>query len=111
MTMKATDTALIPPHVMARAVGEEIVILDLNSSTYFGLDPVGARAWQLLAEKRTLGEICDVMLHEFEVARPDLERDLRDLANELQLQGLIRIVKDNEGHGGGDEGPVAPEAP
>ena len=39
--MKLSDKVGIPPQVMARTVGDETVILDLASGTYFGLDPVG----------------------------------------------------------------------
>jgi hypothetical protein len=35
---------------MARTVGDETVILDLANGTYYGLDPVGARMWQLMSE-------------------------------------------------------------
>jgi hypothetical protein len=87
--MKLTDTVAIPPQVMARQVGEETVILDLASGTYFGLDPVGARIWTLLGEGKTLAQVCDVMQEEFDVSRADIERDVLDLAVRLQEQQLI----------------------
>ncbi|MBK9987508.1 MAG: hypothetical protein IPP21_11335 [Betaproteobacteria bacterium] len=40
--MNLSDKVTIPTQVMARTVGDETVILDLASGTYFGLDPVGA---------------------------------------------------------------------
>lgn len=87
--MNLTDKVTIPAQVMARQVGEETVILDLASGTYFGLDPVGARVWQLMGEGKTLSEICDTMLDEYEVTRDTLERDVIELAQELSAQGLI----------------------
>ena len=87
--MNLTDKVTIPAQVMARQVGEETVILDLASGTYFGLDPVGARVWQLMGEGKTLSEICDTMLDEYEVTRDALERDVIELAQELSAQGLI----------------------
>jgi len=87
--MKLTDKVVIPPQVMARQVGDETVILDLASGTYFGLDPVGARIWALLGEGKTLAQVCDVMLEEFEVTRADIERDVLELAGRLQEQQLI----------------------
>jgi hypothetical protein len=89
--MNLTDKPFIPAQVMARQVGDETVILDLGSGTYFGLDPVGARIWQLIGEGKTLGEICDTMLDEFEVTREALERDVIDLADKLLEQKLISI--------------------
>ena len=87
--MNPTSKVTIPAQVMARLVGEEIVILDLASGTYFGLDPVGARIWELMGEGRTLAEICATMLEEYEVERAQLEEDVLRLAAELAERGLV----------------------
>jgi len=39
----------------------------------------GRGIWQLLGEGRTLAEICDVMMDEYEVARDEIERDVLSL--------------------------------
>ena len=80
----------IPDHVVARRIGEETIILDLESGTYFGLDPVGARAWELMAEGRTINSVCTVMLEEYDVDEARLERDLRKLVEDLRAHGLVR---------------------
>jgi hypothetical protein len=90
--MTLFDRVEIPPQVMTRTVGEEVVVLDLASGTYFGLDPVGARIWALMADGKNLGEICDQMLEEYDVTREELERDILRLADELNGQGLIQVV-------------------
>jgi hypothetical protein len=74
---------------MARTVGDETVILDLASGTYFGLDPVGARIWALMGERKTLAEICATMLEEYEVEREQLETDVLRLSGELVERGLV----------------------
>ena len=89
--MNLTDKVSIPAQVMARQVGEETVILDLASGTYFGLDPVGARIWELLGEGRALADVCEVMLDEYEVSRDELERDLSELLDTLVDKGLTKI--------------------
>jgi hypothetical protein len=89
--MKLSDRATIPAQVMARRVGDETVILDLAGGTYFGLDPVGTRVWQLMGEGKTLGEICEVMLDEYEVTREALQHDVLELADKLRVQKLISI--------------------
>jgi hypothetical protein len=80
----------IPEEVMTRRVGDETVILDLATGTYFGLDRVGADMWQLMGEGRTLAEVCDAMLARYETTRADLERDVLELAEKLRAQGLVR---------------------
>ncbi len=98
MTSDASDKSgptlagrvIVPPHVMARAVGEELVILNLESGTYFGLDTVGARIWQLIGEGKLLSEVCEVAVSEYEVTRAVFEHDLQALLASLETQGLIK---------------------
>jgi Coenzyme PQQ synthesis protein D (PqqD) len=89
--MKLTDKISISPEVIARKLGNEIVLLDLASGTYFGLDPIGARLWQLLDAGKSLATVCDVMVDEYQVSREVLERDALDLAHELAENNLIRV--------------------
>ena len=87
--MNLSDKVTIPAQVMARQVGDETVILDLASGTYFGLDPIGARIWQLIGEGKSLGEVCEALLAEYEVSREQLQGDLERLLQELGSKGLI----------------------
>ena len=89
--MNLTDKVSIPAPVMARDVGGETVILNLESGIYFGLDAVGARIWRLLSEGKTLAEVCDVMLGEYDVTREGIERDVLALVESLRAQRLIEI--------------------
>lgn len=89
MERKLSGRVTVPSQVMDRTVGDETVILDLESGAYYGLDPVGARMWQLMGEDKTLGEVCDAMLDEYDVARNQLEEDLLRLVEELAGKGLL----------------------
>jgi len=84
-----SDRVIIPPQIITKTVSDETVIVDLMTGTYFGLDPVGARIWQLMHENKTLAEICSVMLEEYEVSRAELEYDTMKLVEALSEQGLI----------------------
>ena len=87
--MDLSSKFAIKPNVMARQVGEETVILDVASGTYFGVDPVGTRIWELIGEDKTLAEIYEVMLKEYDVPREDLERDTINLIEHLLAKELI----------------------
>ena len=87
--MKLSDRVRVPQEVLARQVGKETVMLDLAKGAYFGLDPVGARIWQLLTEGKTLAEVCDAIAEEYDAPRDAIERDLLALVDDLKAQGLI----------------------
>ncbi len=62
-------------------LGDEIVVLSLKNGAYYGLDPVAARIWTLLAEPRTVTAIRDALLSEY--AEVDPERCTREVASLL----------------------------
>jgi len=88
--MQLTDRFTVSDDVVAREVGGEMVLLDLNSGQYFGLDTVGGRIWALLSERpHDLKELCDLIEAEFDAPRDRIEADLLALAKELRDQELI----------------------
>jgi hypothetical protein len=79
----------IPDQVVARQVGDETVLLNLKSGTYFGLDPVGSRFLELLQTEGALAVVIARMLEEFDVTEAQLEADLLRLADEMLASGLL----------------------
>jgi hypothetical protein len=72
-------------------VGEEAVLLDLASSRYFGLDGVGTRIWQLLAEHRRLSAVADLLLAEYDATSEQIDGDLAAFVGELAGRGLLEV--------------------
>lgn len=88
--MQLSDTFKTSNEVVAREVGGEMVLLDLASGLYFGLDPVGARIWEMLSGgPHSLAQLCDAIEAEFDAPRERIESDLMALAAQLREQELI----------------------
>jgi hypothetical protein len=88
--VKLSDKIAVSDNVVGREVGGETMLLDLASGTYFGLDAVGGRFWQLLEEGKSALEARDTLLEEYEVGADQLERDLEALLANLAEHGLVR---------------------
>ena len=70
---------------------EESAILNLKNSVYYGMNPIGTRVWNLLKEPRTIAELRDALLSEYEVDAKLCERDLLDLLEKMKGEGLIEV--------------------
>ena len=79
----------IPDHVVAKLIGDELVLLDLAGGTYFGLNAVGADMWRMLADGKSLPDVVDAISSEYDVDRSVLETDLRELLSALCDKGLV----------------------
>lgn len=72
-------------------LGAEAAILHLGSGVYYGLSPVGARAWALMQQPVPLQRLRDTLFAEYEVDSDRLDRDLTDLLGHMASEGLIEI--------------------
>lgn len=96
----ASVSAPLPPDTIAvvtddqlsTRLADEIVILGLRDSVYYGLSDVGARIWDLVQTKRTLGEIVSVLIEEYDVSREEAADGLDRLIRELETRGLVAIT-------------------
>jgi hypothetical protein len=69
----------------------EVAILNLRGGTYYGLDAVGARIWNLLQEPKTVREIRNVLVNEYDIEPERCERDLHALLRRLVDEGLAEV--------------------
>ncbi len=76
------------------ALGEETAILQMRNGVYYGLDPVGSRLWSLLDKPRTVEELRETLISEYDVESARCEKDLFALLGKLQSEGLIEIRRE-----------------
>jgi hypothetical protein len=69
----------------------EAAILHVKKGVYYSLDPVGARVWALLQQPRTVSEVRDALVREYDVSPQRCEHDLFVLLRELAAEGLIEV--------------------
>ena len=92
--MITLDTLLnIPAHVLSTKVDQEAVLLDTQTNQYYALDEVGARFWNLLSEGKTLRDIHQTLLDEYQVSPAELEQDLLELLTDLLENNLVEIAE------------------
>ena len=72
-------------------VNSETVILHFDSGEYFGLNDVGTLVWKMIEQPRSVSELRDAILRDYEVDADQCERDLLDLLGELRDRGLIEV--------------------
>jgi hypothetical protein len=84
-------TVIASAHQVSCPLGDESAILNMKSSVYYGMNPVGSTVWALLKQPKTVAEIRDAILGEYEVEAERCERDLITLLEQLRSEGLIEI--------------------
>lgn len=69
----------------------EIVVLDLKSGFYYGLDAVAARVWSLIEQPASLMAIREIIMSEYDVDAESCEHDILSFVDKMRAVGLIEI--------------------
>ena len=77
--------------VFAQEVDGEMVLLDMNSENYFGLDEVGTAIWQAMQDDGNLKKVFEVLLEQYEVEEDVLKNDLITFVEKLEESGLGEV--------------------
>jgi hypothetical protein len=89
--LSLTSRVRIPDGVLSRDLQGELVILDLKTGVYFGLDQVGTRIWHLLQEHQFLQEVLDSLVEEYEVTEAVCAHDLLGFVAKMLESGLVEV--------------------
>ena len=79
--------------VIGTRQGDTTVLLDVNGGTYYTLNEVGGRVWELLGEGATVGAIVERLAEEYDVPMERLDADVRALIDRLLATRLIEAAR------------------
>jgi len=92
------SSPLTTANVVARGEGlveaevdGEWVALHMERGVCFGLNPVGSQVWRLIAEPRSVADICSELVRRFDVDLATCERQVLDLLEDLRSEGLLEV--------------------
>jgi hypothetical protein len=89
--MKLTDRIAAAPHVTATPLPGELVLLQLETGHYYGLDEIGARAWTfLVTDGLSVGDAAIRITSEFDTDLPQAQDDLLNLVASLEAAKLVQ---------------------
>lgn len=82
----------VAPEVVSCDLAGEAAILDMKDGVYYGLDPAGAKIWNLIQKPIILEEVRDKILKEYDVTEEECQADLLELIGQLVENGLVEVV-------------------
>ncbi|GAB3430704.1 lasso peptide biosynthesis PqqD family chaperone [Massilia solisilvae] len=90
MSVESTTAKLVRnPDLVAADMDGETVMMSIARGEYFGLNTVGSRIWELLAEPATVSDLVTRICAEFNVDRATCSADLAAFTKDLLDNGLV----------------------
>lgn len=79
----------IPENVLSQELNGEVVLLNMDSESYYSLNRVGSLVWQLLTENCDIEGAIQQLLQTHTVDEAALRQDVMTLVEELVEEGLL----------------------
>ncbi len=80
--------------VVSRKIVDELILVPIRTSvadmeSLYTLNDVGARVYELVDGQRTVAQICEAIVEEFEVTKEKAHADVSDFTEQLMEIGAI----------------------
>jgi hypothetical protein len=79
--------------VAAKVIDGELIVIRLSDGTYYSMDNVGARAWELIGARLDLPAVSQALAAWYGVPVDRVECDLIPLVDQLLSEGLLVAVE------------------
>ena len=89
MAIELNSTIRRSEQLLSAGADDDLVLLNLKSDHYIGLDTVGRRIWDLLAAPQQVNDLCAQLSREFNGPVEQIRQDVLVFLNELEREGLI----------------------
>ena len=70
-------------------VEDEMIMMNVERGKYIGLTETGARIWDLLAEPRTVEDLCAELCQEYDITAGQCRAEVEAFVLEMQKQGAL----------------------
>jgi hypothetical protein len=101
--MSASDSAAPAPgrirrleptdEVVGQRLGDEVVLVSLQTNRIFELNRTSGRFWELLQEETDRDRIEERLLEEFDVTEAELSGEVDRLISSLADERLVRVLE------------------
>ena len=86
------------PNIVDRNIAGEVILVPIRNNvgdleSIYTLNETAARIWELLDGERTLAEVRDTIVAEFDVEAAGAEADLLELVGQLVAAEAIRLCE------------------
>jgi hypothetical protein len=85
------STLVVADDVVSCDLDGEAAILNLKDGVYYGLDPIGAKIWNLIQKPIKLNDVVEIIWDEYDVDINRCKDDIFELVEELLNNGLVKV--------------------
>jgi hypothetical protein len=79
--------------ILSSKIDEEAILMSIEADSYFGLDSVGSRIWELLSIKpATAEDLVVLLMDDYDIDKKTCQEDVQLFIDEMSVKKLIHPV-------------------
>lgn len=90
--LDSTTTIIRKNEVIFSEMDGELVMMDLEKNSYFGLNTVGKEIWELLSEANTINGLCDTLMQKYNVTQEHCRVDVENIVAKMVEVGIVKSI-------------------
>lgn len=91
MSIELTNTVAPSSTAVCCDLNDEVVILDLSSGVYFGLQGVGSAMWHYIQEPRTVESLVEHLMSQYDISQEECAAKTIGFLEDLAGRGLLAV--------------------
>ena len=83
------------PNIVSRKIAGEYILVPIRQSagdldSIYTMNAVGGRIWELLDGQRSVSDLKDIIVEEFDVSLEEAEEDIKTFLDQLTSMNVVR---------------------
>jgi hypothetical protein len=78
--------------LLSTSLGDDVVMMDVENGTYYGLEEVAARVWALAEQPVSVRALCEMLTVEYRVSPAQCEKEIVDFLSDLIKHSVVETV-------------------
>lgn len=77
--------------LLSSEMDDEIVMMNLESNNYYGLNKIGKDIWECLEEELTFNDLCNKLVSKYDVSLEQCKKDVTPFLEKLKESNIIEV--------------------
>lgn len=77
--------------IVSSEIDGETVMMSVDMGSYYGLNEIGTRIWELIESPRTISDICDQLTKEYKVEPETCRKEIFDFLSTLTEEEIVEV--------------------
>lgn len=80
--------------ILASDLKNEVVMMDIEEGSYYGMEAPGSRIWELLATPQSVAELCQILGAEYDIGTEQCQIEVLAFLEELLTRKIVVAIED-----------------